>query len=179
MRDSQFKEAEAEFQSALVRVGPYYPNLAAACHREIGFCVALGSRGRTFTVSEIQSLWDQANEIANKGEQSAIWASCKRPSETHSYFRTLLEKLVKEKTSPSSVIACLGSSADAREMLPIRQIAVNGRKCACCDLAFVKGMSQCSRCKEPTYVVCGVACQRKDWPRHKAACVPIALAKKD
>ena len=177
MRDSQFKEAEAEFQSALVRVGPYYPNLAAACHREIGFCVALGSRGRTFTVSEIRGLWDQADEIANKGEQSSIWASANRPSETHSYFRTLLEKLEKEKASPSSVIACIGSSPEAREMLPIRQISINGRKCASCDLSFVKGMSQCSRCKEPGYVVCGVACQRTDWPRHKATCVPVPTKK--
>lgn len=170
MRDSQFKEAEAEFQSALVRVGPYYPNLAAACHREIGFCVALGSRGRTFTVSEIRDLWIRAEELTQGGEQSAIWASCRRTSETHSYLRTLLEKLDNE--SPSTVVACIGSSPQAREMLSIRKISVNGRKCAGCDLSFEQGMSQCSRCKDPKYVVCGVACQRKDWPRHKAGCVP-------
>mmetsp|Transcript_22274 Transcript_22274/g.56039 ORF Transcript_22274/g.56039 Transcript_22274/m.56039 type:complete len:128 (+) Transcript_22274:564-947(+) len=38
--------------------------------------------------------------------------------------------------------------------------------CAGCGAAMAKLV--CSRCREVNY--CGAACQRRDWPRHKADC---------
>ncbi|KAI1257256.1 hypothetical protein MGN70_000296 [Eutypa lata] len=43
-------------------------------------------------------------------------------------------------------------------------------KCAVCDKASGEGVEikQCGRCKSRGF--CSVACQRQDWPSHKAAC---------
>ncbi|KAI9025436.1 hypothetical protein DFJ74DRAFT_38827 [Hyaloraphidium curvatum] len=45
--------------------------------------------------------------------------------------------------------------------------------CADCDAITTdkgRGMQRCGRCKAVRY--CSQECQRKDWPRHKAVCVP-------
>ncbi|KAK7755038.1 hypothetical protein SLS62_002853 [Diatrype stigma] len=43
-------------------------------------------------------------------------------------------------------------------------------KCAVCDKAGGEGIEikKCGRCKSRAF--CSVACQRQDWPSHKAAC---------
>ena len=168
IKDCKFKEAQEEFEKCLARVKVSRPSLAAACYRELAVVTVLGAYGKLFTVGQVRSYVSKAQEYAAK--ESQLWGEVSIPSATQTQISLLISKLDQLDLMDDRRVLSTGyTNLNGLLSMPLKVVEESGPACASCQLAF-SPMMRCSRCKSTEYFVCGVACQRKDWARHKVVC---------
>ena len=106
--------------------------------------------------------------VRRRGDQDSL-------SSLWDFFGLFFEEERRGQRVYTSLHTLVGKSAASRELSresvaasAVTSGVCNNRACPSRNVEEVKGLSLCSRCRFVAY--CGIACQRDDWPAHKAAC---------